>query len=137
MWRSDELRNYLLFAALLLAVMTYLSGSAHGLLFYPVVMNLGFLALFAFSLRNPPSVIEKIARRMEGELPHAAVSYTRSVTKVWCAFFLLNALIALTTVFTSQQAWALYNGLIAYLLMGLLMFIEYIFRRRHKRRHGA
>lgn len=135
-WRDEEMRHYLLIIAVALALLTVLSGSAYGLLFYPVAMNLGFLAVFLLSLKTPPTIVERIARRMEGELSLAAIAYTRSATKAWCVFFALNASIALITVFASAQAWALYNGLIAYGLIGAMMAGEYLVRQRYKARHG-
>jgi uncharacterized membrane protein len=39
-----------------------------------------------------------------------------------------------TALFTSMATWTLYNGLIAYLLMGLLFAGEYLVRLRVKAR---
>ena len=89
------------------------------------------LAVFAISLRYPPSAIERLARLQEPDLPESGVRYTRRVTQVWCGFFIVNGSIALATVlWASDAAWALYNGLIAYLLMGLLFAAEWLVRRR-------
>jgi uncharacterized membrane protein len=45
-------------------------------------------------------------------------------------FFIGNGLIALyTALFASFDAWALYNGAIAYGLIGLLFGGEWLFRR--------
>lgn len=102
---------------------------------YPVLVNAVLLAVFALSLARPPSVIERLARLTEPELPPAGVAYTRGVTQVWCAFFVLNGTLALVTaMWASPELWALYNGLIAYGLMGLLFFIEWLVRRRVKAR---
>jgi uncharacterized membrane protein len=58
------------------------------------------------------------------------VRYTFRITQIWCAFFLINGtLAAYTALFTSRAAWALYNGLIAYLLMGALFAGEWLYRR--------
>ena len=101
---------------------------------YPVVVNLGMLALFGLSLIFPPTIIERIARIREPLLSSAGVQYTKRVTQVWCAFFIVNGTIAWITVFyASDEIWSLYNGLIAYVLMGLLFGIEYLCRRRFKR----
>jgi uncharacterized membrane protein len=59
------------------------------------------------------------------------VRYTRTITLVWCAFFALNGALAIyTALLTSREAWALYNGFIAYLLMGALIAGERLTRRR-------
>jgi uncharacterized membrane protein len=43
----------------------------------------------------------------------------------------MNGLIACyTAFFTSLETWTLYNGLIAYILMGLLFAGEYVVRLR-------
>lgn len=103
---------------------------------YPVVINTGLLCWFVWSLIHPPTVIERIARLAEPDLPDYAVAYTRSVTSVWSLFFLLNGGLALyTSLYSSLGVWTLYNGFIAYLLMGTLFAIEYPIRRHVRRRH--
>lgn len=60
----------------------------HGWLkFYPVVVNVCMLCVFAFSLKQPQSIIERLARLQEPELPPSGAAYTRKVTMVWCVFF--------------------------------------------------
>ena len=102
---------------------------------YPALVNLVLLGLFASSLWRGPSVAERLARLREPDLPPAAVAYTRRVTQVWCVFFLANGAIAVATaLWASDAAWALYNGGIAYALMGLLMGAEWLVRRRVRAR---
>lgn len=104
---------------------------------YPVVVNALMLLLFGISLARPPSMVERIARIQEPELPPHAVAYTRRVTQVWCAFFVVNGSIALwTALYASDAAWALYNGLVAYLLMGALFAAEWLVRQRVRARHA-
>jgi uncharacterized membrane protein len=89
------------------------------------------LAGFAWSLVYPPTIIERIARITEPDLPAAGVRYTRAITLVWCGFFLCNGLAALyTALYTSFEVWALYNGLIAYVLIGCLLGGELLYRHR-------
>lgn len=121
---------WLVVAAVIVAAVTLATGSVIGLKAYPVVVNILMLALFAFSLWRPPSMIERFARLREPDLPAAAIPYTRKVTMVWCGFFVVNGVIASATVFASDQVWAVYNGLVAYGLMGLLFAGEYLVRRR-------
>lgn len=97
--------------------------------FYPVLMNVLFLLIFAGTLRFPPSMIERFARMQEPNLTDAGVAYTRKVTQVWCGFFVLNAAIACyTALISSLEVWTLYNGFIAYLLIGLMFAGEWVFR---------
>lgn len=103
---------------------------------YPVAMSLSALSMFLFTLLRPPSMIERFARIFEPDLPQSGVQWTRKVTMVWCGFFLINAVIATYTVFfTSMKIWVLYNGLISYLLMGVLLSGEFILRKRQQRIH--
>jgi uncharacterized membrane protein len=106
-------------------------NSSLTLLFYPAIINFSLFSFFFLSLYFPPPVIERLARLQHPDLPDTGVRYTRQVTRVWCIFFMLNALISLwISLYGSLEQWSLYNGLIAYLLMGLLMTIEYIIRIR-------
>ncbi len=121
---------------LLLCALTLWANAPLPLKLYPVLVNAGLLGLFAYSLVVPPTMIERIARAREPDLPVAAVLYTRRVTQVWCVFFAVNGIIALfTALWTPAVVWTLYNGLIAYVLMGLLFAGEYCVRWRFKRRH--
>lgn len=115
----------------LLAALTTLLNDALPLKMYPVLVNATLLAVFGISLRHPPTVVERLARLRHPQLPPSGVAYTRRVTQVWCGFFVLNGLAALATaMYASDCAWALYNGFIAYLLMGLLFAGEWLVRRR-------
>jgi uncharacterized membrane protein len=81
-------------------------------------------------------MVERMARLTEPDLPPEAIGYTRKVTQVWCGFFVINGSIALgTAIWASPEVWTLYNGVIAYVLMGLLFGGEYLVRLRFKRAH--
>jgi uncharacterized membrane protein len=74
----------------------------------------------------------------EPDLPIAAIAYTRKVTIAWSLFFAVNGLIAwYTAVFASFDTWALYNGAVAYVLIGLMFTAEWLIRRRVKRNLNA
>lgn len=105
---------------------------------YPVMVNATLLGVFAYTLMEPPSMVERLARLREPDLPASAIWYTRRVTQVWCLFFGLNGAMALiTTLWASVAVWTIYNGFISYLLMGFLFAAEYCVRDRFKRRaHG-
>ena len=115
----------------LLVAWTWLSQSATGLKLYPVVINVYLLMLFGWTLARPPSMIERFARRQDPELNPQGVLYTRRVTQVWCGFFVFNIAVATWTALLGSDAqWALYNGFIAYVLMGLIFLGEWLVRRR-------
>lgn len=118
-------------AGLAFAAFAVWSNQVLTLRFYPVAVNAAMLAIFGVSLLRPPSLIERLARLQTPDLPAAGVIYTRRVTALWCGFFVLNGTAALVTaLYASFEVWSLYNGLIAYLLMGLLLLGEYGVRRR-------
>lgn len=97
----------------------------------PALVNLVLLLTFGYTLYNPPSMIERLARVSGSQIAGPAIAYTRNVTAVWCLFFLLNGAAALyTCFFASLETWTLYNGLIAYILVGLLFLAEYCVRRQ-------
>jgi uncharacterized membrane protein len=98
---------------------------------YPIAVNVGLLAFFAASLRGGPTAVERLARLKEPDLDEAGVRYTRTVTKIWCVFFVANAAASLATaLWASEKIWALYNGLVSYGLMGALFAGEWLVRRR-------
>jgi uncharacterized membrane protein len=108
-------------------------GEKNGLKLYPVIINLSLLFLFASSLLTEMSFIERLARIREPDLPEKAVSYTRKVTQIWCVFFVINASIALATVVLADDTlWLWYNGVVAYVLIGILMAGEWLVRQRVK-----
>ncbi len=99
------------------------------LLYYPVVINLCMLFLFSYSLKRGPSMIERLARLKQPDLPDKAIPYLRKVTLLWCGLFIFNGTIAFYTAsFTSLELWTLYNGFIAYLLIGALLGGEWLYR---------
>jgi uncharacterized membrane protein len=111
--------------ALLLVALSPLAG----LQSYPILLSLGFAGLFGHSLWQPPTVIERIARLRDPNLPPSAVAYTRKVTAVWLGFFLANAAISTATAIGgSLELWTLYNGFISYVIMGVLFISEWILR---------
>lgn len=123
--------------ALLLALVTGWLNATLPLKLYPVAVNALMLLLFGLSLVHPPTLVERIARVHEPDLPPHAVAYTRRVTQVWCVFFIVNGSVALATaLYASEALWALYNGMVAYLLMGALFGAEWLVRQRVRARHA-
>jgi len=102
----------------------------------PVLINGALLAQFALSLRGTP-MVERFARMQDPNLGVAQVAYCRRVTQVWCGFFVLNGGISLYLAwFAPLATWALYTGLIAYVLMGTLGAVEYLVRKARFREYG-
>ena len=118
-------------AGLLLAVLAFGSNSARLLKMYPVLVSGSLLTVFASSLWYPPPIIERIARLRTPDLSQPAVLYTRRVTQAWCVFFSSNGLLAFWTALRwSDQAWFIYNGIIAYVLLAAFFAGEWLVRRR-------
>ncbi|SAL56862.1 hypothetical protein AWB69_06159 [Caballeronia udeis] len=106
-----------------------LSGSELLLHLYPSFVNLGLLVAFSATLVRGPSMIEKFARMGNPGLGAHAVRYTRRVTQMWCVFFILNGAFSVyTALFWTPAAWSLYNGAIAYGLIGVLLVGEIVWR---------
>ncbi|RJT18534.1 DNA gyrase subunit B [Buttiauxella izardii] len=123
-------------AGAVLCVASIWMREAQLLLWYPVVVNGVMLALFGSSLFSRMSIVERLARWREGDLPPAGVRYTRRVTQVWCVFFIVNGSIALWTSLAGNiHWWTLWNGMMSYVLMGLLFAGEWLVRQRVKRRY--
>lgn len=115
-----------------------LTDSKLAMLAYPVLMTLGMAAAFGLSLRRGPSLVETFASLSEPEPSPAARAYMRKVTGVWAIFLLGSAAVSAATVAWGDMVlWALYNGLISYLLMAGLFAVEYAVRRRVRRRERA
>jgi uncharacterized membrane protein len=137
-FKTSAVTRWWIGGTLLLTVLALWGNALLPLKLYPVWVNAALLGTFTYSLFAPPSMVERIARTWEPDLPAAAISYTRRVTQAWCIFFALNGAIALaTSLWASSAVWSLYNGFIAYALMGLLFAGEYCIRRRFKRRHSG
>ena len=118
--------------ALLLVVATFVFNDGLPLKLYPVLVNMTLLCVFAISLWKPPTVIERLARLHHPDLPPDGVRWVTNVTKAWCLFFMANGGIALWTALAASDAtWALYNGAIAYALIGAMLAGEWLLRPRH------
>jgi uncharacterized membrane protein len=106
------------------------------LLLLPVSIGSGMLIVFGWTLIRPPTMVEQFALLLAGSLSEDERVYCRRITWVWAGFFAVNvAVSACTALFASRQVWALYNGLVAYLLMGVLFSAEFIYRHWRFRRY--
>lgn len=117
-------------AATIAALWMLAGDSPMALRSYPVMVNASLALIFAISLIRPPSMIERLARLQDPALPPEGVPYTRKVTQVWLAFFLINGSIASYTAYWGTlEQWTLYNGIISYVLMGTLFAVEWCVRQ--------
>lgn len=125
--------KFFMLSIILVLGYSLITDTSDGIRFYPVVTSLLFLGIFATSLYSKQSIIERIARIREPNLPASAVSYTRKVTILWCVFFIINGSIAFYTALYSDMAtWTLYNGLISYCIMAVIGGVEWLVRKKFK-----
>lgn len=117
-------------------LISWILDSTKALLLVPALISVSLLFSFSKSLRFPPTMIERFALAMKKEpLPFEAQAYCRKVTIAWILFFIFNATVATyTAFFCSIQTWTYYNGIISYLLVGLIFALEFLYRIRVKRR---
>lgn len=112
------------------SVAIVLTNSERIMKLYPAFVNLGLLVAFGATLVKGPSMVEKFARRTYPDPPGHIVRYTRGVTRLWCGFFAANGVFsAWTAFFWPARMWSLYNGAIAYAIIGALIVGEIAWRR--------
>lgn len=131
-----QAKHFLLLIVIsLLCLLAVVSQQLLYLQFYPVIMNLAVAGLFAYSLTQEQTVIEKMALRYRphnADQPHV-LRYLRKLTLAWAILLTGNACIALyTALFTSTQTWALYNGLISYAVMAAFVLLELVVRHFYR-----
>jgi uncharacterized membrane protein len=133
-----------LYPFLLLALIRALGGAGNAswavpFKFYPVLVNAGFLLVFGLSLRTGRSQVFRLATLQDKSIigsPHEGEVkiYCQKVTMIWCLFFILNGSVACwTALFAPDWVWTLYNGVLSYVLMGLLFGGEFWVRKRAQR----
>lgn len=119
------------------ALVTTLSRSQTMLLYYPAVVNFTLSAVFLYSLRQGDPLLLRIIRARGWPVSVHGPKYLYRLTGIWAVFFIINGLVSIWTSTLSLEAWTLYNGFLSYCLVALLVGIEYLFRRRYKRRMGV
>lgn len=127
-------RGALVLACAALAALLWYANSELLLRLLPAGINLSLALVFSAGLIWAPTLPARMAALQRGvphgDLPQPVLRYTSWVTRLWVGFFVLNASIsALTAWAGSRELWALYNGFIAYLMIGTLLGAEYGYRR--------
>lgn len=141
-WRNAKREDLLVAVRVPLSIMAVAGLSAllndrRFVLAVPVLINGLLFAQFAGSLRTTP-IVERFARMQQPALSNAQIAYCRQVTKVWCAFFVLNASVSVVLALGGPLSWwALYTGAIAYVLIGTVATVEYVVRKAMFREYGA
>lgn len=109
-------------------VLLFHFSKIYALKFYPVIVNSFIFCVFFSSVFCEETIIQKIAKKMDGELTDFSRNYTRKITYVWCIFLFVNLSISFATVFMSPKVWELYNACISYIALGVMFGVEYIVR---------
>ncbi len=106
------------------------------LLLTPTFINLALLGSFGLSLSQEQSMIERFALLQVDSLSSQERVYCRQVTKIWCGFFVFNSALSLALALGAEtRIWALYTGLVSYVLIGTLFALEFIYRHWRFRRY--
>lgn len=123
-------RAALLVAAAALVVLALLDAGL-AVRAYPVLISLAAAGVFAVTLWQPPSLIERLALASGEPWSPALRVYCHNVTLIWALWLVLNAAIAAGLALEpDDHAWALWTGLLSYLVSGALMGGEWLVRRK-------
>ncbi len=125
-------------AVVTLLALSWLLDDRRFVLVLPVLVNGVLLTGFAVTLRRGVPLVERFARLQRDDLSEAEIRYCRTVTIAWCGFFLVNgALTAILAIAGPLDWWALYTGLLSYVLIGAMFTVEYLVRSYRFRHYGA
>lgn len=134
--RANIVKNFALVALMFVCgAIAFFADNILFLKFYPVLVSLSLLAFFSFTLWKKPSFVFRLACLGDKSIRTSpscrfVERYCDRVTLVWCVFFVVNATIALGTALVgSDRIWSLYNGLISYILIGILFAVEFMVRK--------
>lgn len=111
---------------------------------YSVFLSGIFLFLFGSTLFFEPTMIFRFATLGDKSIIGSSYEddvkkYCRTVTVIWCIFFVINGSLSTITAFSrdifhitqeeADKVWTIYNGAISYVLIGLLFAVEFLVRK--------
>ena len=121
----------------LLIGLAVVTGERFVLLLLPMAVSLYLFGTFGWSLLAGPPIVERFARLADPDLPDFCAPYCRKVTIAWCGFLAANSVcVALLALIGPFEWWALYTGLVFYLLLGALFAVEFTLRKLWFRFYG-
>lgn len=97
----------------------------------PIFIQLSLMNFFGKTLfeGKGPSLVERFASLDFPDIPPVLSRYCRYVTMMWTGFFAFNVAACIgLALFAPVSWWALYTGVMIFLLSGVLMVGEYIWR---------
>ena len=104
----------------------------------PIIIQLSLMLFFGKTLfkNNSPSLVERFARLdfPDMDMPVVLVNYCRYLTVMWTGFFAFNVVTCVVlALFAPVEWWAIFTGILIFLLTVLLMVAEYIWRHIYLR----
>lgn len=137
--KSDERKLMLpiLLIFMLYAIATVIFDKTSLVLYYPALVSFVMCFVFANSLRAEESLLLRVVKARGMATSEHTPGYLFWLTGLWAIFFVLNALASIWSSTISIQAWTLYNGLISYFIVAILMAAEWLYRRHYKKKKGV
>jgi len=103
--------------------------------FMPIFIQLSLMLFFGKTLFKGPPLIERFVRFEFPDIPPVIQQYCRHLTIMWTSFFAFNIIACIVlALFAPIEWWAIYTGVMIFMLSGLLMVAEYIWRHFYFRR---
>lgn len=118
---------------------------------YPAFADLSYLTIMITSIIVQPPLVYHFVNALDKSLKDSIpkeifTSFCILASLVWCAFFVIDALIAVIIALklglvasindeTLIKIWTIYFGVITYCIMGLIFIGEYVIIKRIKKKH--
>ncbi len=128
--RNVKIRIYKLLVAIALLLGAYYLQTLTAKVL-PMLIQLMLMYFFGRTLLKGkgPSLIESFVRLEFPEFPPGVSDYCRQLTLLWAGFFAFNAFMCVALAnFSTDYWWMFYNGVLIYLMIGILFICEYIYR---------
>lgn len=122
--------------ALGFAIVGWISNNGTWLLVLPSATQGTFGLAFLRSLSGVP-LIEHFARMVKPELSASELAHCRSWTLIWGIYLIALAALGLGLArWATLAVWAVYVGVVSYVLVGVLFVVEYLIRKIRFRDYG-
>lgn len=97
----------------------------------PIIIQLSLMLFFGKTLLRDkgPSLVERFAQLEFPVMPPVLSRYCRHLTIMWTGFFAFNVVACiLLALFAPVEWWAIFTGVLIFMLTAVLMVAEYIWR---------
>lgn len=134
--KSDERKLMLpiLLIFVIYAIATVIVDNTRMVLYYPALVSFVMGFSFANSLRDKEPLLLRLVKAKGMTTSKHTPGYLFWLTGLWAVFFVINGLISIWTSTLSLHAWTLYNGLLSYFIVAILMAGEWLYRRHYKKK---